>query len=241
VITFKNFLESKVIELTNKIENTIIPALLQYVGYRSGDFVKQRKRKFKYRHLGTISYTDPRTNLKRTVRFSLSKRHPFVEKNVGGLHTIDVDHKLDKSHIYIYYPEDQRHIDDFLSTLIHEIIHTLDPKITKGLPQYLGLDLSEPLPEPDFSKDYPEFDAVSGEIYAYYLDIVKTNKKLANRFISELERWLKTERTFFGKQSVPTLFGTYTAFINDWRKNPVFWRKFKQRMYNLLIKLKSLD
>jgi len=208
-------------EIYSQINNTVENILNFYKNYTGLPNSPEK--------IGTISFVDNYSG--ENISSDIYINNNFVENDN------DIPAKRDRitGNIYfnIYkiidrYPEqiDLNILKPYLENqLMHELSHSIDPKIKS---------LNKRYPNTHEYLKPTEFDAYSLEITGY---IKKAYKKPENRKI--IKEWLISNS--FGKldQNIidilkihPDLF----RIINFWRiNNPIYFRKFRQRIYNEVI------
>jgi len=124
-----------------------------------------------------------------------------------------------------------------ITLLSHEMTHAIDPKLVKG-GKYLskvpvGYDFNKEKEISSYFKSPEEFDA-------YGTSIVTEIKAYPNKqeIISQLENFLRNNDDKLLKL-LKKLSSSSVAAINYWKTKPTLWRKFQQRLFNLLQELKS--
>lgn len=118
----------------------------------------------------------------------------------------------------------------FYSSIVHEIIHSIDPKIRKDLSYNINQEY-------DFK--FHEFDALCYEITnSVILELKDIEIIDSDEFVKakkDIKIFLKNKILY--NQSCPDIFGgIYCKIIKKWIQNPVFLKKFKQRIVNALEK-----
>lgn len=165
----------------------------------------------------------------------------FIHNNnvsiyVGKIQFAHYDNE--KKIIIVPYDDDKNKI---FQNLLHEIGHAYDHKYTS--PNWNGLsDKYQNLPQPPITdyeksvyvKEPVEFDTIGTNI----AEVIKTNFKLANnkdkvRIITDLTNWLRKSNDEFPYISPET--------IQSWKSKPTLWRKFQERIWNLIQELKQIE
>jgi hypothetical protein len=121
-----------------------------------------------------------------------------------------------------------------IALLSHEMTHAIDPKLVKG-----GKYLSKVPVNYDFNKEKERSSYFKSpeEFDAYGTSIVTHIKAYPNKqeIISQLESFLRNN----DDKLLKNLSSTEREAINYWKTKPTLWRKFQQRLFNLLQELKS--
>lgn len=128
-------------------------------------------------------------------------------------------------------------VKDLKSILTHELTHSLDPKVRKRVPfskKYINyLQNYDGSGEPIHFYEPVEFDAIGSEL-------ASTVKMYFSRFAGEQKEnlrswminWLRNDI-----REIPNFLAGYQTAITLWKKKPTLWKQFKQRLYNLVVKL----
>jgi hypothetical protein len=137
-----------------------------------------------------------------------------------------------------------RQIPSIINTLSHEAIHAIDPKFNPQIinPEKMAKKASEKKQYwsqgnmPSYYKSPAEFDAYGmGIVSNIRWKFNKSDEQGKNEVISGLENLLRT-----GDDDIIDVISKddYVAMLH-WKTKPTLWRKFQQRLFNLLQELKS--
>ena len=144
----------------------------------------------------------------------------------------------DKKNVIIVPSNDDKN--KIFQDLMHEIGHAYDPKYKS--PSWKGLSKKyQQLPQPPITdyeksvylKEPVEFDTIGTNV----AEIIKINFELANnedktKMINDLTDWLRKSSDEFPYISPEA--------IRTWKSRPNLWRKFQERIWNLIQELKSM-
>jgi len=178
-------------------------------------------------NLGSIPFTDHKQQ---------NRPIPVIVKNISGNGYYDPNnHQVFLSPRLFHNGNVDRSIYNVLS---HEITHGVDPKYHPSMPdawfdkgvakgQFDSSKLS-------YEKSPLEFDAFGGGIAAdierQYRNLDQAGKQSLSQTITN---WLKHGGP------LPNIFQASGIHMPNWQSKPTLWRKFQQRIYNLIQKLQS--
>ena len=131
-------------------------------------------------------------------------------------------------------------------TLVHEIAHIIDPKLTGMNSTEIGKTKwgkTRKTTDPDYHTSVKEFDAESTEVIHDLKTYIKT-KFLPEDHLHVIKTymdWLRVDKTT--QQDLSSRLyknlSSFSHYIKHWVKDPELWKRFKIRIFHALQELKD--